>query len=263
MKLGSYEEFDMRDISIETMIRKVDMLEGVVDRMMSPDTVSDTISKYVNLKEIIEQDSDQSKNRIFTSSIIDSQMGASLGVTSTGIENHKLGVIDSELDNQKIEGSYTQPPEADDVEKENFSQKLSCVKKLFQELRLASLAAMETSRCTSPSGGGSYSDIWSNIDTLATPLYTDLDIMNELIEDAYNDYENPGRHCSVTHAPMLPGELKTRITSLKCIIQDAVVDVMIDQASLPTKGLNILDSMFNQLWEYGEKGPIIELPTWC
>jgi hypothetical protein len=32
---------------------------------------------------------------------------------------------------------------------------------------------------------------------------------------------------------------------------------------LPKAGLNILDSMFNQMLEYGEKGPTIELPTWC
>lgn len=178
-------------------------------------------------------------------------MGAALGVTDTGIENHKT------------EGTVTSPPTPDDVENINLVNKLSCVKKLFQELRLESLDAMKTSRCTSACGSGSYPDIWCNIDTLATPLYTDLDIMNELIEDSYNDYENPGKHCSVTHAPMLPGELKKRVTSLKCIIQDAVIDVMVDQASLPTKGLNILDSMFNQLWEYGEKGPTMELPTWC
>lgn len=41
------------------------------------------------------------------------------------------------------------------------------------------------------------------------------------------------------------------------------MDVMVNQALLPKKGKNILDSMFNQLWEYGEKGPTIELPTWC
>lgn len=38
---------------------------------------------------------------------------------------------------------------------------------------------------------------------------------------------------------------------------------MTNQALLPKKGKNILDSMFNQLWEYGEKGPTLELPTWC
>lgn len=38
---------------------------------------------------------------------------------------------------------------------------------------------------------------------------------------------------------------------------------MINQAQLPQKAINILDSMFNQLWEYGERGPKIELPSWC
>lgn len=38
---------------------------------------------------------------------------------------------------------------------------------------------------------------------------------------------------------------------------------MTNQALLPKKGLNILDSMFNQLWEYGEKGPTLEMPSWC
>ena len=61
MKTGNYCEFDMRPIAIETMIKNVDLLEGVIDRMMSPDTISDTISNYVNLKEVIEQDSDQTK----------------------------------------------------------------------------------------------------------------------------------------------------------------------------------------------------------
>ena len=38
---------------------------------------------------------------------------------------------------------------------------------------------------------------------------------------------------------------------------------MTNTAMLPKKGLNILDSMFNQMWEYGEKGPIVEMPSWC
>ena len=87
--------------------------------------------------------------------------------------------------------------------------------------------------------------------------------MNELVEDVYNDYENPGRHCSVTHQPMDSMELMSRIASFKCIIQDGVIDIMTNQALLPKKGKNILDSMFNQLWEYGEKGPTVDLPDWC
>lgn len=43
----------------------------------------------------------------------------------------------------------------------------------------------------SPSGSESYADIWTNIDTLADPVYTDLDILNELIHDEYDDFENP------------------------------------------------------------------------
>ena len=38
---------------------------------------------------------------------------------------------------------------------------------------------------------------------------------------------------------------------------------MTNQAMIPKKGLNILDSMFNQLWELGEVGPNISLPGWC
>jgi hypothetical protein len=43
--------------------------------------------------------------------------------------------------------------------------------------------------------------------------------MNELIEDVYEDHENPGKHCSVTHAPLDPIQLGLRITSFKMIIQ--------------------------------------------
>ena len=97
----------------------------------------------------------------------------------------------------------------------------------------------------------------------ANPVYTDLDILNELIEDKYNDFESPGKHCSITHQKLCPIELRKRITSFKTIIQQGVTDVMTNTAMLPKKGLNILDSMFNQMWEYGEKGPIVEMPSWC
>ena len=93
-------------------------------------------------------------------------------------------------------------------------------------MREQALESMKTSRCVSPCGAGPYPDIWCNIDTLATTLYTDLSILNELIEDKYDDYENPGKHCSVTHAKLDPAELKKRITSFKCIIQDGVIDIM-------------------------------------
>lgn len=58
MKLGTYNEFDMNNISNETMIRKVDFLEGVIDRLMNKTAVADTISNYVNLKEAIESTAD-------------------------------------------------------------------------------------------------------------------------------------------------------------------------------------------------------------
>lgn len=56
MKLGTYKEFNMRPIAIETMVRKVDALEGVIDRLMSSDAVARAISKYMNVKEVVEQD---------------------------------------------------------------------------------------------------------------------------------------------------------------------------------------------------------------
>ena len=251
MCLGNYCEFNMRPVSNETMVRKVDLLEGLIDRLMNGASVAKTISKFMNVKEVIEQDADQKKERIFTSKIIDSQMGKKLGVSDTGIENHKK------------EGTTYIAPKEDAVEDYNLVCKLSCVKKLFKEMREASLDTMKSCRCVSSAGPGPYPDIWCNIDTLATPLYRDLEIMNELIEDKYEDYENPSKHCAVTHAKMCPTELKKRITSFKCIIQDGVIDVMVNQAMLPKKGKNILDSMFNQMWEYGEKGPTIELPSWC
>lgn len=58
MCMGSYSEFDMRPIAIETMIRKVDLLEGVIDRLMNGEAVAKTISKFMNVKEVIEQDAD-------------------------------------------------------------------------------------------------------------------------------------------------------------------------------------------------------------
>lgn len=54
MKLGSYNEFNMRPIGIETMIRKVDALEGVIDRMMNSEAVAEVIEKFLNLKEKLE-----------------------------------------------------------------------------------------------------------------------------------------------------------------------------------------------------------------
>lgn len=87
MKLGSYIEFNMNPIANETLIRKVDKLEGVIDRLMNQDAVQQTISQYINVKEQIEATANQKGEKIFTSRIIDSQMGQKLGVTNTGVEN--------------------------------------------------------------------------------------------------------------------------------------------------------------------------------
>lgn len=40
MKIGAYKEFDVKPIAIETMARKVDLLEGLIDRLMNQDAVS-------------------------------------------------------------------------------------------------------------------------------------------------------------------------------------------------------------------------------
>ena len=56
------------------------------------------------LKENLEQSTDQTKDRVFTSKIIDSTMGKKLGVSDTGIENHK------------IEGTTYIPPKENAVE---------------------------------------------------------------------------------------------------------------------------------------------------
>lgn len=87
MKLGTYVEFNMNPIANETLIRKVDKLEGVIDRLMNQDAVQQTISQYINVKEQIEATANQKEEKIFTSRIIDSQMGKKLGVTDTGVEN--------------------------------------------------------------------------------------------------------------------------------------------------------------------------------
>lgn len=251
MKLGSYCEFNMRPIANETTIRLVDKLEAVIDRLMNKEAVQQTISKYLNVKEQIESTADQKKEKIFTSKIIDSQMGKKLGVTDTGVEN------------QKIEGTTYIAPKEDAVEQYNLVCKLSCVKNLFKTFREKSLAAMKSCRCTCSAGPGPYPTIWCHIDELAAPVYGALGVLNELIEDKKGDHENPGWHCSITHAPLCPKKLKKHITAFKCVIRQGVIDVMTNQALLPKKGKNILDSMFNQLWEYGEKGPTLELPSWC
>lgn len=123
MKLGSYIEFNMNPIANETLIRKVDKLEGVIDRLMNQDAVQQTISQYINVKEQIEATANQKEEKIFTSRIIDSQMGQKLGVTNTGVEN------------QKVEGTTYIAPKPDAVEQYNLICKLSCVKNLFKTFR--------------------------------------------------------------------------------------------------------------------------------
>lgn len=91
----------------------------------------------------------------------------------------------------------------------------------------------------------------------------DLAYMNTLILNLRGDSENPEWHCGVNHVKLCQKKLMKRITAFKCVIQQGVIDVMVNQAMLPKKGKNILDSMFNQLWEYGEKGPTMEVPGWC
>lgn len=91
MKLGTYSEYcGVRAISNETLVRKVDRLEAVIDRLMNKASVEQTISQYINLKEQIEATAKQKEEKIFTSRIIDSQMGKKLGVTDTGVENQKI-----------------------------------------------------------------------------------------------------------------------------------------------------------------------------
>ena len=85
-------------------------------------------------------------------------------------------------------------------------------------------------KCAANSDADQYPKIWQNIDVLAKPVYNDLCILNELIEDKFKDSENPGKHCSITHEKLDPTQLKKRIKSFKSIIQQGVTDVMINQA---------------------------------
>ena len=93
------------------------------------------------------------------------------------------------------------------------------VKELFQEFRKLAIETLKKEREVENCSSDKYPEIWKNIDKLAKPVYKDLCVMNELIEDKFNDYESPGKHCSVTHSKLCPSELKKRITSFKCIIQ--------------------------------------------
>lgn len=54
MKLGTYVQYaGIQDVSNLTTIRKIDRLEGVIDRLISGDAVANTISNFVNLKETL------------------------------------------------------------------------------------------------------------------------------------------------------------------------------------------------------------------
>lgn len=278
MKTGTYEEWAVQDVSTETMIRKADLLEEKIDRLENEGAVSKTVSQYVNLKETLEQSAKQAADGVFTSKVIDSQMGKKLGVVDTGIENYMTNlkvekeVYDKEKDDivykgdmfETKEGTKYAEPKADEVESVKIGPMLSPVKTLFKELRKNSIEQLKKRRQLNEADADQYPEIWKNIDKLAEPVYKNLGIMNELVEDIWNDSESPGKHCSVTHEKLCPDQLKTKITALKCVIQEGVVDVMTNQAMLPKNGgMNILDSMWNQLWEYGERGPTIDLPDWC
>ena len=207
MKLGTYEEFNMRPIANETIIRKIDLLEAVIDRLVNAEAVQNAISKYMNLKEELEQDTNQKKDRVFTPKVIDSQMGKKLGVTDTGTTNEKVE------NTRFIEIKY------DETEYTFLFEQMSEVKAVFQSLREQALDSMKESRKVNNQSSSDYPNIWTQIDTLATPVYDDLCIMNELIEDMYNDHETPGKHCSVTHEKLCPTKLQNRITAFRCIIQ--------------------------------------------
>ena len=90
MKLGHYcEAVQVHPISNETMIKQVDKLEGLIDRLMNSTAIDQTISKFLNVKETLEQKANQKEDKVFTSKIIDSQMGKKLGVTDAGVTNEK------------------------------------------------------------------------------------------------------------------------------------------------------------------------------
>ena len=90
MKTGQYQEWlGLKEVVDETMIRKIDLLEATIDRLMNEDSVGGTISQFVGVKESLQKGADQKKDGTFTSKVIDSQMGKKLGVTDTGVDNSK------------------------------------------------------------------------------------------------------------------------------------------------------------------------------
>ena len=56
MKIGNAMPHTQSDaIGIETMIEKVDKLEGIIDRMMNKEAVNQTISKFIGVKETLQK----------------------------------------------------------------------------------------------------------------------------------------------------------------------------------------------------------------
>ena len=73
----------------------------------------------------------------------------------------KLGVTDTGATNDKKDGTVIVPPDPDDVEQYNLVCRLSCVNKLFKELRDKSMEVMEHCRPVASSGPGPYPLIWT------------------------------------------------------------------------------------------------------
>lgn len=68
----------------------------------------------------------------------------------------KLGVTDTGVENQKVEGTTYIAPKEDAVEDYTLSCKLSCVKSLFKEFREKAMETMKQCRKVSSSGSGPY-----------------------------------------------------------------------------------------------------------
>lgn len=86
---------------------------------MNSGAVSSAISKFVGLKEKLEQKADQDKDRVFTAKVIDSQMGKALGTTNTGTTN------------EKVDGTKFIEPKEDAVEEIRLTLYKSPVKEMF------------------------------------------------------------------------------------------------------------------------------------
>lgn len=169
MKLGKYKEFDMRPIANGVSIRRVDLMEERIDRLVNSGAVQKAISKYISLKEELEKTAKQEKDRAFTAKVIDSQMGTALGTTNTGTTN------------EKTDGTKFIEPKEDEVEKFRMMVVNSPVLTMFQELREKALEKLKAEKEVENTDADEYPNIWKNIDVLAKPVYNDLCILNELI----------------------------------------------------------------------------------